>query len=587
VTWGSGTTGVSGVVSAANSLVGSTAGDFVGNGVTALSNGNYVVRGPSWDNGAIADAGVVTWSNGTAGVTGVVSAANSLVGSTVGDFVGADGVTALSNGNYVVGSSFWDNGAIANAGAATWGSGTTGATGVVSAANSLVGSTANDQVGNGGVTALSNGNYVVRSPSWDNGSVADAGAATWGDGTAGVTGVVSAAKSLVGTTASTSLQPIVVDDVNTTFFGRFLAEGGGRVRVGSQDGDFKIVSAVDIPNDQGGWLRLTFNHSLIDFASTPTPVATYGVWRHVPGTLAGDAGNPSTARSSRSDPAITARLRAALPAGLGVREVEDRFFVTGPGSPAGTAAAFPPGTWELVASVPALQQAQYVAAVPTISNAAPNDFVVTAHTTTPSVWFVSDPASGQSVDNLAPAPPTQLTAAYSDGQTNLQWSANTENDLGSYRVYRGTSADFTPGAGNLIATVISASHADVGPAGGYYKVSAVDVNDNESGFALVTPNETTGVDGGSPVVFALEGVRPNPARGNGLHVAFALPSGAAARLELMDVSGRRVASREVGGLGPGRHTVNLSDGRTVASGLYWVRLTQGANRRTARVAVID
>ena len=39
----------------------------------------------------------------------------------------------------------------------------------MSAANSLVGSTANDKVGNFGVTALTNGNYVVASPTWQNG----------------------------------------------------------------------------------------------------------------------------------------------------------------------------------------------------------------------------------------------------------------------------------------------------------------------------------------------------------------------------------------------------------------------------------
>jgi hypothetical protein len=271
-----------------------------------------------------------------------------------------------------------------------------------------------------------------------------------------------------------------------------------------------------------------------------------------------------------------------------VREVDGRFYLTGSGSQAaGIAAAFPPGTWELVASVPALQQAQYVAAVPTISNAAANDFVVTAHTTTPSIWFVSDPASGQSVDNLAPAQPTSFTAAYSGGQTNLQWAANTENDLGSYRLYRGTSADFTPAIGNQIATQISTSYADVGPAGSYYKLSTVDVNGNQSGFALITPDGTTGVGGGIPVAFALEGVRPNPASGNGLNVAFALPTGAAARLELLDVGGRRVVSREVGSLGVGRHTVNLAAGHTVAPGLYWVRLAQGASRKTTRVAVIE
>ena len=56
--------------------------------MTVLSNGNYVVRSPDWDNGAAADAGAVTWGSGTTGITGTVSAANSLVGSTAGDQVG-------------------------------------------------------------------------------------------------------------------------------------------------------------------------------------------------------------------------------------------------------------------------------------------------------------------------------------------------------------------------------------------------------------------------------------------------------------------------------------------------------------------
>ena len=59
-------------------------------------------------------------------------------------------MTALTNGNYVVCSSYWDNGAATDAGAVTWGSGTAGVSGVVSSANSLVGSTANDRVGYGG-----------------------------------------------------------------------------------------------------------------------------------------------------------------------------------------------------------------------------------------------------------------------------------------------------------------------------------------------------------------------------------------------------------------------------------------------------
>ena len=128
-------------------------------------------------------------------------------------------------------------------------------------------------------------------------------------------------------------------------------------------------------------------------------MATYGVWRHVPGTL--------SARAFPLDPSTTGQLRAALPPGLDVREAEGRFYVVAHGQRSSVAAAaFPPGTWEFVLSVPALQQAQYVIAAPTISNSAPNDFVVTAHTTTPSIWFISNAVSAQSLDNLAPAAPS-------------------------------------------------------------------------------------------------------------------------------------------------------------------------------------
>ena len=202
-TWGSGVTGVQGVVSAANSLVGSKAGDHVGNGIFALTNGNYVVSSDNWSNGAGApNAGAVTWGSGLTGVRGVVSEANSLVGSRQLDYLGSSGVVSMTNGNYLVMSPQWSNGAGApNAGAVTWGSGLTGVRGVVSEANSLVGSTANDQVG--GVALLANGNYVVVSANWANGAEApNAGAVTWVSGATGMSGVVSAANSLVGSRAN-------------------------------------------------------------------------------------------------------------------------------------------------------------------------------------------------------------------------------------------------------------------------------------------------------------------------------------------------------------------------------------------------
>jgi hypothetical protein len=195
VTWGNGATGTKGKVSAANSLTGTQHGDSVGGGgIYILTNGNFLVRSPNWKNGSAANAGAVTWGNGTTGISGVVSPANSLVGTAANDNVSGNGCYPLANGNYVVLSTGWSSGR----GAATWGNGTTGVAGPVTAANSLVGTTPNDFVGNYVPTQLANGHYVMVSSNWND----QAGAVTWCNGTTGTVGPVSPLNSLVGTTAN-------------------------------------------------------------------------------------------------------------------------------------------------------------------------------------------------------------------------------------------------------------------------------------------------------------------------------------------------------------------------------------------------
>lgn len=206
VTWANGTSGRNGAVGSTNSLIGSTANDAVGGfGITALDNGHYVVASAAWDDGATANAGAVTWVDGTAGPVAAVSPGNSLIGTTAFDSVGLLGVTALPNGNYVIASPNWNNGVTTAVGAATWVDGSVAVSGVVVAANSLTGTTAGDRVGNGGITALTNGHYVVASITWDNAANIDAGAVTWGDGGTGHVGTVTPANSLVGTTAGDAL----------------------------------------------------------------------------------------------------------------------------------------------------------------------------------------------------------------------------------------------------------------------------------------------------------------------------------------------------------------------------------------------
>ena len=244
VTWGNGTSGRTGSVSSSNSLVGSSASDNVGGtGVTALTNGNYVVRSSNWDSGAITNVGAVTWGNGTSGRTGSVSSSNSLVGSAVNDYVGGTGVTALTNGNYVVRSSNWDSGTIVDVGAVTWGSGLLGVSGLVSSSNSLVGSSASDSVGSTGLTELTNGNYAVRSSSWDSGTLGDVGAVTWGNGTSALSGVVSSSNSIVGQTANQGASwSITTASTLDAFLATNPSDGSGRVVLGSSARGFSLPS---------------------------------------------------------------------------------------------------------------------------------------------------------------------------------------------------------------------------------------------------------------------------------------------------------------------------------------------------------
>jgi hypothetical protein len=393
------------------------------------------------------------------------------------------------------------------------------------------------------------------------GLVAPTGTVRFFDGTT----LLGAATLSNGVAALSTFADLTGDRALTAVF-----EGGGRF-FGSFAGTVRqrvvttpkpaIASITDVQSDQGGRVRLRFDASPFDYLGSATPITSYSVYRQVGAWLAPAAG-AQTAAASRLQP------RSAVP---------DAMAIAG---------------WDYVASVPANAEDSYETVVTTLADSngtGDNDatFMVRAATGTPGIFYDSAPDSGHSVDNLPPAAPAPFVAAYVSGATHLHWGPNTENDLWHYSLHRGTSAGFVPGPGTLIASPADTGYADAGPAGSYYKLAAVDVNGNVSAYALLTPAGTTAVGNGPWLAFAIEGARPNPAVGGRVSVAFTLPSAAPARLELMDVSGRCVASREVGGLGPGRHVVDLTSGRSLAAGVYVLRLTQGGASRMARTTVLD
>jgi hypothetical protein len=252
--------------------------------------------------------------------------------------------------------------------------------------------------------------------------------------------------------------------------------------------------------------------------------------------------------------------------------------------------------WEYVGSQVSHGFPAYSYTAPTSGDSIPGSnpytyFMVEAEQPTVGLYWQSAPDSGYSVDNLPPGAPAIIAAAYQTGATHLHWSPNSESDFSLYRIYRGNSAGFVPGTGNLIASQPDTGYADSGPAGSYYKISAVDIHGNESAFTLLTPAQTSGVGPPpAPGALALAPPWPNPARERAL-LSFAVPAAGPVTLAVYDLGGRRVRTLAQGPLAAGEYEVrfDLRDGagRTVPRGLYFVRLEAGGRTLVRRLAIVQ
>jgi len=121
--------------------------------------------------------------------------------------------------------------------------------------------------------------------------------------------------------------------------------------------------------------------------------------------------------------------------------------------------------WEYVGQSPAFQSDTYSFVAPTTSDSVPGviastQFMLQARNSSGSRYWFSNVKVGNSVDNLAPLAPSPFAGTYSSGATRLTWNPNREADLAGYRLYRGTTAGFTPGPGNLVAALPDTGYVD-------------------------------------------------------------------------------------------------------------------------------
>jgi hypothetical protein len=360
-----------------------------------------------------------------------------------------------------------------------------------------------------------------------------------------------------------------------------------------------IDSIVDVPDDQGGWVRIYLARSGYDVAGEPSyPIASYNIWQRIDdlsvarmisdsGSRHVDFGELGSQRAF--DEAVDAREDYHS-----VIEWRGRYFVRSSHKLAST--GFPPGTWELVGSFAAAQQDQYINRTPTVADSstagtAYSVYVISAHTTTPSVWFTSEPDSGYSVDNIAPGVPLGLSVAYNTGSGNtLDWNDSPEEDFQYYRVYRGDDEEFIPGPGTLVHETAVSGWIDPEYDGWdvHYNVTALDHAGNESdpaGAGTVTGGDTPQ----TPASYALYQNVPNPFNPM-TTIRFDLPRAAHVTVSVYNIKGEHVASVVDGDMTAGRKEVvwTAVNGRgdAVASGIYFYRLVVGDYVQTRKMVLL-
>jgi hypothetical protein len=335
----------------------------------------------------------------------------------------------------------------------------------------------------------------------------------------------------------------------------------------------EIVSVRDVPRDQGGALKVSWNASYLE-GDPYNLVNSYKVFRSVPTGAAALA----IARGARVVP-ITEDAAAIVE---GERTIHTQTL--------GGKTYF----WEYVSTVNSDFLPNYSCIVPTLQDSTSAGYsrtavMIQARSTTSAQHWESLPDSAYSVDNLPPYAPAPFMGTYAAGSASLHWSPNADVDLANYRLYRGTSSTFVPGPANLVGAPVDTAYIDAAAAPYYYKLTAIDVHGNESPATLLLPSGALAVEGALPSQLAFAAPAPNPARGM-TTLRFALPRDASVRLALYDVSGRRVRMLVQGAQPAGEHTTpwDLRDdaGRTVGAGLYFARFEAEGRTFTQRVMTL-
>lgn len=348
-----------------------------------------------------------------------------------------------------------------------------------------------------------------------------------------------------------------------------------------------IDSIVDIRADEGGWVKVCMTRSGLD-NELLDEIDGYNLYRKVEEQTLGTAiVNEGTKINDFLYSNVDREREKTVPflSGIDVRAYEGRYFVSSPN--------FPEGEWEIVNSFYAMQLDNYECIVPTKTDSTENNipyetYLVTAHASNSSAYYVSTPDSGYSVDNLPPALPTGLEMA--EG-TILNWEDNTESDLAGYYIYAKES--YEGPVGKTYVSYISEfdiHDSNVNDGYHYWGVAAFDRHGN-----TIPPEDYTGLfipsggDKETPIVNKLEQNYPNPFNPT-TTIKFSIMESGPVSLKIFDPKGRLVKNLVEGKLDAGNYIYTWSGvnkfGQNVSSGLYFYRIDAGDFSQTCKMLLL-
>jgi len=374
----------------------------------------------------------------------------------------------------------------------------------------------------------------------------------------------------------------------------------------------EILSIDDVPDDQGGWVTVSWNASKDDDFFSDTPVSFYSIWlrNNSPDGVTFDDNEVLLRSVEKSGSEVTTVVKKKLRLGeekfenadakslellnmaldieneIAMPAMLNRFMSEG-------------GSWIGIGTIGATQDSIYEFLVHTLVDS--NDtglnlsyLKISAHPDNPFSFSESEVDSGYSVDNKRPAAPSNLGARVIGEALQIYWSGIDDEDFDYYAIYKSGESGFDPSATDYfgVTTDTLFTDSEVGIDTIYYYIlSAFDFNGNESDYSpefnasivsaedeLILPDE-----------YSLGQNYPNPFNPQ-TTISFALPVAGKISLIIYDLNGREIMrwDEEISQGGYYQRVWNGENlsGEQVSSGVYFYRFRAGDFVQTRKMVLL-